>query len=235
MLRALEPSSMEARSPLRGRIGLGDLVDKDVFERLRGVVPAQPGDKSRVWGVNSFAELPMFAGVFCEDVSQLCGYRAPASSRQESGTRSGPLLAIVDPDASVTAPGGASYVKEGAAGGASSEVSKHADISGKVFVKRFGFWAAGPNGMQVLVENATGCADMYALGAGFRRGASRVGVPSSRAARFVRDVPESMASPGWCLFESSCSLEPSEVAPRSVLPVRGSPADVRALSRFVVQ
>ena len=61
MLREVTPSSVarevaqEAESPLKGRIGLDDLVDSDAFERLRGLIPVQPGDKSRVWGVNSFA------------------------------------------------------------------------------------------------------------------------------------------------------------------------------------
>ena len=48
MLRALTPSSKDAKSALKGRIGFDDLVDKDAFERLRGLIPAQPDDRSRV-------------------------------------------------------------------------------------------------------------------------------------------------------------------------------------------
>ena len=54
----------------------------------------------------------MFGGAYNEDVAQQSGYRMPASSRQEKGTHSGPLLAAVDPDATVAAPGVASYEKD---------------------------------------------------------------------------------------------------------------------------
>ena len=49
------------------------------------------------------------------------------------------------------------------------------------------------------------CAGRFALEAGFRRCASRVGVPSTRASWFVGDVPEFMASPKWYLFAVFCS------------------------------
>ena len=87
--------------------------------------------------------------------------------------------------------------KDEAAGRASADVSKYADILGKVFAKRFGD----------LVENAKGYADGYALETGFRRCTSRVGVPDSRAAWHVRDAPESTASPKWCLYESFCAVK----------------------------
>ena len=130
----------------------------------------------------------------------------PVSSRQERGTHSG-YCPVVDPDATVTVPGVATYEKEEAAGRVSSEVSKNADILGKVFVTRFGDCTVGPNDTQVLVENAKGYADRYALEAGFRRCASRVAAPSTRQAWCVRDVPESMASPKWRLSEAFCSLK----------------------------
>ena len=151
------------------------------MERLRGVIPFQPDDRSHVWGVNSFAALPMFGGMFCEDVAQQRGYRMPVAYRQETGARSGLCVAAVDPDATVTAPAVASYEREEAAGGASSEASKNADVLGKVFVKRLGDCAEGPDDTQVCVENAKGYAERFALEAGFRRCASRVGVPNTRA------------------------------------------------------
>ena len=112
MLRGLMPSTKKAESPLKGRIGFGDLEDTGAFVRLRGLVPVQPDDKSRVWGVNSFAASPAFGGAFNKDVAQQSGYPMPASSRQEKGTHSGLRLAAVDPDAPVTAPGVASYEKD---------------------------------------------------------------------------------------------------------------------------
>ena len=47
MLRGRAPSSKEAKAPFKGRIGFDDLVDKEVFERMRGLIPVQPDDKSR--------------------------------------------------------------------------------------------------------------------------------------------------------------------------------------------
>ena len=131
----------------------------------------------------------------------------PASSRRESGTRPGMCPAAVDPDATAAAPGVASNEEE-AAGRASAEASKHAGALGKVFADRFGECAAGPNDAQALVENAKGCADRCALGAGFRRCASRVSVPNTRASWSLRDAPEFMASPEWCLFGAFCLLKP---------------------------
>ena len=70
-----------------------------------------------------------------------------------------------------------------------------------MFAKRFGDCTTSPGGTQASVENATGYADRYALEAGFRRCASPAGVPNARAARFARDVPESMAPPAWRLYK----------------------------------
>ena len=116
MLHGLTPSTKEAKAPLKGRTGFDDLMDKDVSESMHGLTgrrgsPCSTGDVARVWGVNSLAALPMFGGAFREDVAQQFGYRAPASSRQESGIHSGLRLAAVDPDAAVSAPGVASYEK----------------------------------------------------------------------------------------------------------------------------
>ena len=116
MLRGRPPSSREVKAPSKGRIGFDDLVDKGVFERMRALIPAQPSDKYRVWGVKSFAVLPMFGGVYREDVAQQYGYRTPVSLRRERGTRSGLRSAVADPDATLAAPGVASYEKDAAAG-----------------------------------------------------------------------------------------------------------------------
>ena len=78
---------------------------------------------------------------------------------------------------------------------------------GLAFLKRLGDCASSPADTQALVDNATGYADRYASGAGFRRCASRVGVPNARAAWFVRDTPESMAPPAWRLYEAFCAAK----------------------------
>ena len=69
MLRGLAPSFKEAKALFKGRIGSDGHVDKDAFERVRGLIPVQPGENYRAWGVNSFAVLPTFGGAFREDVA----------------------------------------------------------------------------------------------------------------------------------------------------------------------
>ena len=73
-------------------------------------------------------------------------------------------------------------------------------------MERLGDCPRSPSDSQGLVANAKGYADMYALEAGFRRCASRVGVPNTRASWFARDVPEFTASPKWYLFDTSRSM-----------------------------
>ena len=115
MLRGLTPSSKEAKALLKGRIGSDDHGDKDMFQRLRGWIPVQPGENYRAWGFNSFAVLPTFGGAFREDVAQQCGRRMPVSPCQERGTHSGLRLAVADPGAAATVPGVTSYEKDEAA------------------------------------------------------------------------------------------------------------------------
>ena len=143
--------------------------EKNAFDCVRALLRVQPGDKSRVWGVNSFATLPMFRGAFREDVAQQRGFRMPVSSNQEKGTRSGLRLTVVDPDATVTGPGVASHAKEEAAGIESSTVHANAVILGKLFAKWSGNCASSRNQTRVLVDNALKFADRNALEAGFRR------------------------------------------------------------------
>ena len=85
-LRGLAPNAQgEKTYPMDTRRGLEKIGGRDTFERLHGLLPAQPGDKSRVWGVNSLAASSMFGGTSREDVAQQCGFRMPVSPSQENG------------------------------------------------------------------------------------------------------------------------------------------------------
>ena len=208
IMRGLAPCEQEEgeKSAQGARRGFEKIVQEQAPDDLRGMLPVQPGDKSRVWGVNSFATLPMFGGVFREDAAQKCGFRTPVSSRRGVGTHSGLWLTAVDPDAAATAPGVAPHVKGEAAGVEASTVCANAVISGKLSVKWPGNCANTSKETQVLVENALEYAGRYALEAGFRRRNSRVGIPNSRAGWFVRDVPENMGNAEWRFYEAAGSL-----------------------------
>ena len=204
LLRGLSPNVRDDKKfPMDTRRGFEKIAQPEAFDTQRALLPVQPDDKCRVWRVNSFATSPMFGGVFREDAAQQCGFRAPVSSSQEEGTRSGLWLTVVDPDATVAAPGFAAHVKEGAAGVEASAAHANAVISGKLFAKWFGNRASSGKETQVLVDNALRYADRYALEAGFRRRTSRVGIPNSRASWFVCDVPEGMGNAEWRLFEAA--------------------------------
>ena len=110
---------------------------------------------------------------------------------------------MVDPDATATAPGAVSRVKEEAAGHEASTAHANAVILGKLFAERSGNCASKGNETQVLVDNAPGYADRYALGAGIRRRTSRIGAPNSRAGWFVRDGPKSMGNAEWRLYDAA--------------------------------
>ena len=81
--------------------------------------------------------------------------------------------------------------------GASNKVSgrslvhESAALWGKISVSRFGDFSSGPSALDGLVEDACKYAEGYALEAGFRRCASRMGVPNTRASLCERDAPSS--------------------------------------------
>ena len=156
MLRALTPSSKTERSPLTGRVGLDNLAHEAAFERLHALIPAQPGGKSRVWGANSFAALPVFGGEFDEEVARQRGYRTPASSRKEKGAHSGLWLAVVGPYATAAVPGGASVGKVVDADLGASGASRNADILGKVYAECLGDCSRSPSDSRDSVANAKG-------------------------------------------------------------------------------
>ena len=89
-LRGLVPNAQEDNKfPMDTRRGFRKIAEPKAFDSLHGLLPAQPDDTSRVWGVNSFAALPIFGGASHEDVAQHRGFRMPVSSRWGKGTHLG--------------------------------------------------------------------------------------------------------------------------------------------------
>ena len=156
------------------------------------MLPVQPDDKSREWGVSSCAVLPMFGGLFRENAAQQRGFRMPALSFQETGNRSGLLLAAAGNDAAATAPGMVGQAKGEAEGRDSASVRSNAGILGKLFAKWFGNCTSKGDETQVLVNNALSYAEQYALDAGLERRNSRVGLTAARSGWLARDVPAHM-------------------------------------------
>ena len=101
-------------------------------------VPVQPGDRSRVCGVNFFVRLPAFGGEVRVEIALQCGSRAPEVTPCEQGTHSSVWLAAADPDKAVTAPGAVAGHGREASGVATAPVRKDAEFLGKLSGKRLG-------------------------------------------------------------------------------------------------
>ena len=76
-------------------------------------------------------------------------------------------------------------------------------LAGKVF-------AGAPSDTDDLVKNASRFPESFAPGAGFRRCASRLGVPDVRASWFEFDAPQYIGHPGWLLSEGIALLRLSK-------------------------
>ena len=97
--------------------GFEEVADSKAFGAQYGHFPVLPDDKSRVCGVNSFAQLPAFVGRARKEIAQQFSYRAPGVFLFEKGTDSGQWLAASDPDAALAVPGSG----DGRFGGPSEE------------------------------------------------------------------------------------------------------------------
>ena len=54
------------------------VVGAKVFDEQRGLAQAQPDDRGRVWGVNTFARLPAIGGKVSDAAAEQSGYRIPS-------------------------------------------------------------------------------------------------------------------------------------------------------------
>ena len=154
MLRGLAPNAQgDKKFPMDARRGFEKIMEPEASDCLRALLPVQPDDKSRVWGVNSSAMSPMLGGVFREGVAQRRGSRTPASASRGKGSHSSMWLTVIDPDATVAAPGAAPHVKEEASGIEASTAHANAVILGRLFTKWFGNRTSSSKETQVLVDN----------------------------------------------------------------------------------
>ena len=75
-LCGLRPISRRISPPARPRSVSRKWRAHGAFVAQFGHLPAQPGDKSRVWGLNSIAQRPAFRGKVRKEIDQQCGFRA---------------------------------------------------------------------------------------------------------------------------------------------------------------
>ena len=62
LLRGMVPRDREDKSVQKSRPGFVEIANEDCFDEQYDHLPVRPDEKSRAWGVNSFAALPMSGG-----------------------------------------------------------------------------------------------------------------------------------------------------------------------------
>ena len=218
MLRGMAPCVQEYMSAQMSRPGFVDIANKDGLDEQRSYIPVQPGAKSRVWGANSSAALPMFEGERRAEVAQRRRYRIPTLPDFEEGANSGVWVVASDPDATITAP--AVMPDSGVSGKdvGRSQVKGNAVLPGEVSASRLGDCSWGPLALGESVKSARRPSEKRASEAGYRRCTSRARAPNSRASWFDFDVPQFMASPAWLLRPAIDELRLSKE--QQVLPYR---------------
>ena len=75
MLRGLRPTPPEDVAAGDAVPGFEKIPRPGAFDSHFDHRLVRPGDKFRVWGVNSFVQSPAFGGTVREDIAQQCGYR----------------------------------------------------------------------------------------------------------------------------------------------------------------
>ena len=222
--RGPRPCAPEDKSPLETRPGFDDVVNKDEFGGQYVNIPAQPGDRSRVWGVNSFKVSPTFEGVLQLEVAQQCGHRMPSSPYREWGANSGVWFAVAGPGATATVPGAVPDAEASDEATDRPPVEANAFLLGKVSASRFSNCTLAPSETDDLFRNASQYAERYAVEAGFRRCLPRLDVPNTRASVFEFEAPQYMASPGWLLYEAIARFRlPGEQQVRTHRPADRAP------------
>ena len=94
-----------------------------------------------------------------------------------------------DPDATATVPGVVPDAEVPVEVVGRSQVKANALLLRKAFASRFSDCTKAPSDTDDLVKNASQYSGRYALEAGFRRCASRLGASNMRAPRFEFDAP----------------------------------------------
>ena len=104
MLRGLRPTPPGGERPRDAAPGFEKIARPGAFDLQYSHLLAHPGDTSREWGVDSFAQLPAPGSKVCKEIAQRREYRAPEVSLFGKGTNSGLWLVATDPDAALTVP-----------------------------------------------------------------------------------------------------------------------------------
>ena len=77
-LQGLSPVTPPSKLPSEPRQSiLEPTANPSQYGEAYGKMPLQPDGVSRVWGANSFAQVPAHGGVFAQDAAKQIGFRMP--------------------------------------------------------------------------------------------------------------------------------------------------------------
>ena len=175
-------------------------VNEKMFDTQHRLVPAEPGDHSRVWGVNSPVPLPAFGGKVSESAADQSSCRTPQPVKTEKCAQSGAFLATSDYDASLTAPGEQNVDVVPGSKKKMSQVGAGARASGKPSRLWFADCTFEDKVSEELAENMDRYADSYELERGFKRRSSRLRQGGPKASAFFPVTPSRCAAPAWMLY-----------------------------------
>ena len=167
ILRGLRRTLPKSLSPGGSVPGSERIARPSALRSQYGHLAVQPVSKSRVWGVNSFAQLPAFGGKVRKEIAQQCGRRAPEASRFEKGTNAGLCLVAPDPDPALTGASAGVVRQPVAAGVLKALVRNTAELLVELFVAGVGEHPRGPGAAAVVAKYTRGFAGKYAQGSGF--------------------------------------------------------------------
>ena len=105
MLCGLRPTPPEDKCLGETAPGFEKVVDFVVSDAQSGMLPVQPEDKTRVWGVVLFSQQLAPGGKVRREIAEQCGRRDPGAPLYGKGANSGLRLVATDPDAALTALG----------------------------------------------------------------------------------------------------------------------------------
>ena len=87
----VDKSASESR-----RSNVKPVVNLEQYVRTHREAPAQPHEEPRVWGVNSFAQVPERGGEISPGAAQQLGYRTPCLKGSDTALDFGMWVAVVD-------------------------------------------------------------------------------------------------------------------------------------------
>ena len=235
ILPGLNPVPPARKSPSEPRQSNPQpVVSPERFERSYGYAPLQPDGASRVWGVNSSAQLAVRGGAFSQDAAQQIGYHMPRLKGLGAALNSSLWAVIVGRDAIATVPGAsvkgqAEYTRPDGVTTRGPQVLKNAASLSSPFRWQFVGHSQDPEPPEGILSGAMRYARHYASESGVVCVGPRAPFSAEGSRRMLQTIPHRVRTGRGCCISRSWGKWP--VVARGALPAvrmsRGAPGPIR--------